>query len=186
MAPPPRSAGLVALLLAGYANVVAQEVLSCSDPPNGGCDPHTACEEIGIPLVGTLVQCSACPRGFYGSGRSGCHALPAPCEAVDCGISLWYYDTHDSWRLPCTGASCDTCYSPYHMGPYHMYEEPGSNASLGLVSDPGNASRCIANQARTRAADCASARFIPLFSHRSELCYRYDPCADSNCPRWVG
>merc|ERR1719258_475013 len=49
-----------------------QAVQSCLFPPNGGCDPHTTCSD-ATNLFGTkLVQCSECPRGYFGSGRSGC------------------------------------------------------------------------------------------------------------------
>ena len=52
-----------------------QSVQTCQFPPNGGCDPHTICSD-ATNLYGTkLVQCSQCPSGFYGSGRSGCYDI---------------------------------------------------------------------------------------------------------------
>ena len=52
-----------------------QSVQTCQFPPNGGCDPHTICSD-ATNLFGTkLLQCSQCPSGFYGSGRSGCYDI---------------------------------------------------------------------------------------------------------------
>merc|ERR1711871_121680 len=51
-----------------------QSVQTCQFPPNSGCDPRTTCTQSH--LFGTkLVQCSACPAGWYGSGRKGCYDI---------------------------------------------------------------------------------------------------------------
>ena len=52
-----------------------QSVQTCTFPPNGGCDPHTTCTDSTNIFGVMLVQCSACPSGYYGSGRSGCYDI---------------------------------------------------------------------------------------------------------------
>merc|ERR1712159_390187 len=88
---------------------------------NGGCDPRTSCSD-ATNLFGTkLVQCSACPSGFYGSGRSGCYDINE-CTVVLNGMC--------DPRTHCTnfdgGFNCSRCED--------ITDADGTN--LGLVGNP--------------------------------------------------
>ena len=91
-----------------------QSVDSCTFPPNGGCDPLTTCSDTET-LFGTkLVKCSECPRGFYGSGRSGCYKIDV-CTSIHNGGC--------DHRTTCTntdfGYSCSACPAPLIGDPYY-------------------------------------------------------------------
>lgn len=81
-----------------------QSVQTCTIPPNGGCDPHTTCSD-ATNLFGTkLVQCSACPSGYYGSGRSGCYDINE-CTVLQNGGC----DLHTTCTNSDGGYSCSPC-----------------------------------------------------------------------------
>jgi hypothetical protein len=105
-----------------------QSVQTCTFPPNGGCDPRTSCSD-ATNLFGTkLVQCSACPSGFYGSGRSGCYDINE-CTVVRNGGC----DLHTSCTNFDGGYSCSAC---------EDIVDPTTGANLGLVGDPNKADGC--------------------------------------------
>ena len=104
-----------------------QSVQTCQFPPNGGCDAHTVCSD-ATNLFGTkLVQCSACPSGFYGSGRSGCYDINECTVVLNGGCDL---------RTSCTnfdgGFSCSACED--------ILDAKGE--SLNLVGNPNVAGGC--------------------------------------------
>jgi hypothetical protein len=105
-----------------------QTVQTCTFPPNGGCDPRTSCSD-ATNLFGTkLVQCSACPSGYYGSGRSGCYDINE-CTVVRNGGC----DLHTSCTNFDGGYSCSAC---------EDIVDPTTGANLGLVGDPNKADGC--------------------------------------------
>jgi len=99
-----------------------QSVQTCQFPPNGGCDPHTHCSD-ATNLFGTkLVQCSACPTGYYGSGRSGCY------DINECTVVLnGYCDPHTSCNNFDGGFNCSSCEGA---------KDPMTGKNLGLVGNP--------------------------------------------------
>jgi hypothetical protein len=92
-----------------------QSVASCTFPPNGGCDPLTTCSDTETLFGKKLVKCSECPRGFYGSGRSGCYK-------IDVCTRIFHYGGCDH-RTTCTntdfGYSCSACPAPLIGDPYY-------------------------------------------------------------------
>ena len=53
-----------------------QPISTCSFPPNGGCDPHTTCDDSkpGLFML-KVVTCGRCPPGYYGTGRTSCEDI---------------------------------------------------------------------------------------------------------------
>ena len=89
-----------------------QTVQTCTLPPNGGCDPLTTCTEKTL-FERLLVQCSACPQGYFGSGRSGCYDINHCTVLRNGGCDL---------RTTCTdldgGYRCSACPQGYFGDPY--------------------------------------------------------------------
>ena len=103
-----------------------QHVDTCHFPPNGGCDRLTTCSE-DTSLFGTrLIQCSSCPPGYYGSGRSGCQDVDE-CEIASNGGC----DEHTTCTNTDGGYRCSACSTaavngialtgdPYQAGGCHL------------------------------------------------------------------
>lgn len=106
-----------------------QAVQSCLFPPNGGCDPHTTCSD-ATNLFGTkLVQCSECPRGYFGSGRSGCFDINE-CTVMRNGGC----DIHTTCHNFDGGYNCSDCPAPlvgnsFLDGGCHTPSKPPSTAA---------------------------------------------------------
>ena len=114
-----------------------QAVESCSYPANGGCDPLTTCSD-DTNLFGTkLVQCSSCPPGYYGSGRSGCYRVDQCLVIRNGGCDA---------RTTCSnfvgGYSCSRCEDAV---------DPESGSNLGLVGNPYEPDGCYNPAARARS-----------------------------------
>jgi hypothetical protein len=113
-----------------------QPVATCSFPPNGGCDPLTTCSDSTNLFGKKLVQCSACPSGYYGSGRSGCYPINTCLVVRNGGCDR---------RTTCSdfagGYTCSACEelglvgNPYEPNGCHTWRE-----DHGLGVEPATAS----------------------------------------------
>ena len=108
-----------------------QPIVSCLSPPNGGCNPHTTCSD-ATNLFGTkLVQCSECPRGYFGSGRSGCFDINE-CTVMRNGGC----DVHTTCHNFDGGYNCSDCPAPLvgnsflDGGCHTPSKPPGTAASI--------------------------------------------------------
>merc|ERR1711968_383156 len=96
-----------------------QSVQTCQFPPNGGCDPRTTCTD-STQLFGTkLVQCSACPPGWYGSGRAGCFDINE-CMVLRNGGC----DQHSTCTNFEGGYTCSPCEDVTDENGHPLYGDP--------------------------------------------------------------
>eukprot|EP01047_Picozoa_sp_COSAG01_P057149 COSAG01_NODE_6572_length_3603_cov_2.804795_5_plen_421_part_00 len=102
-----------------------QEVANCQFPPNGGCDPHTTCSDTGTGLFNLkVVTCGACPPGYFGTGRTGCHDVDECNQRVNggCDKQTVCHNTDGGYQCnpkDCHDTSChNQCPDGYNGDPF--------------------------------------------------------------------
>lgn len=142
-------------------------VQSCDNPPNGGCDRHTTCDDT-TRLFGTkLVKCSACPNGYFGSGRSGCRDIDE-CKLIDNGGC----DVHTSCRNLDGGYFCSAC--PQGMFG-KQYDIGGCKHCANVENAAADASISCNGPGASNISACAQG-FYKVLARQGNLCVKCTQC----------